>query len=107
LLPAVFGTARRGLARGLLRLAPVVWLGLISYGIYLWHQGMQKKALEWTDSLVKETEFVRGDFWPVLAITLGLSIVVAALSYYVLERPVLRLKDRRPREPREARATDR
>jgi peptidoglycan/LPS O-acetylase OafA/YrhL len=107
LLPAVFGTARRGLARGLLRFAPVVWLGLISYGIYLWHQGMQKKALQWTDSAVRTTEFVRGDFWVVLGATLALSVVVAALSYYVLERPVLRLKDRRPREPREARATER
>ena len=45
LLPAVFGTERRGAVRSLLRFAPVAWLGLVSYGIYLWHQGWIKEAL--------------------------------------------------------------
>ncbi len=35
--PAVFGDARRGLPRRLLRLGPIVWLGVISYSFYLWH----------------------------------------------------------------------
>ncbi|HZJ27482.1 MAG TPA: acyltransferase [Acidimicrobiia bacterium] len=94
LLPAVFGTARKGAVRSFLRLGPVVWLGLISYGIYLWHQGWIKEALQWTDSSVPEGQLIRGPFWVVLGITLACTIVTAAVSYYGLERPVLRLKDR-------------
>jgi peptidoglycan/LPS O-acetylase OafA/YrhL len=37
LAPAVFGDARRGAPRRVLRLRPVVWLGVVSYSFYLWH----------------------------------------------------------------------
>ena len=36
-LPAVFGTGEGGIPRRVLAAAPLAWLGLISYGIYLWH----------------------------------------------------------------------
>ena len=95
LLPAVFGTARKGVVRSFLRFGPVVWLGVISYGIYLWHQAWIKVALQWTDSLVAQGQLPRGPFWVVLAITMAATIVTAAVSYYALERPILRLKNRR------------
>ena len=37
LLPAVFGDDRTGLPRRVLRHPVAAWLGLVSYGIYLWH----------------------------------------------------------------------
>ncbi len=37
LLPAVFGPQDRGSIRWLLRSWPMASLGVISYGIYLWH----------------------------------------------------------------------
>jgi len=97
LLPAVFGapgdagaTGNGGLPRRLLALPLVAWLGLISYGIFLWHYvfaiefGSPGEGLGWT---------------PLLLVTLGGTIPIAAASYYLLERPVLRLKYRnlRPR----------
>ena len=38
LLPAVFGDSLGGLPRVILRNRVLAWLGLISYGIFLWHQ---------------------------------------------------------------------
>ncbi len=96
LLPVVFGTNRRGVVRSVLRFAPIAWLGLISYGIYLWHQGWIKEAQKWTGSGP-----FQGSLWEILAIVLACTIPTAALSYYLLERPALRLKDwRRPARPR-------
>jgi peptidoglycan/LPS O-acetylase OafA/YrhL len=37
LAPVVFGDGRTGAPRRLLRLRPLVWLGVISYSFYLWH----------------------------------------------------------------------
>jgi peptidoglycan/LPS O-acetylase OafA/YrhL len=88
MLPAVFADDAGGLPRAFLRLPLVAWLGLISYGIFLWHYAV---AFELGN---------RGDdfgFWPLLAATLAISIAVAAASYYLLERPVLKFKYRRAR----------
>jgi peptidoglycan/LPS O-acetylase OafA/YrhL len=61
----------------LARAAPVAALGLISYGIYLWHEAF----LDWTAPL------------PVARV-LGVSgcVLAAAISYQVVEKPALRRK---------------
>ena len=46
LLPAVVGDQRRGLARRILALPVLAWLGMISYGIYLWHLPVMSGARE-------------------------------------------------------------
>ena len=38
LLPAVFGPQGKGLIRRFLQCWPMASLGVISYGIYLWHE---------------------------------------------------------------------
>lgn len=86
LLPAVLGTPGRSRIDRWLRHPVVVWLGTISYGIYLWH-------LVWLQWLLQHVT-TRG-FWPLLALTVVLTIPTAALSWYALERPLLRLKDGR------------
>jgi len=93
LLPAVAGAEQGGWPRRLLRLPLLAWLGLVSYGIYLWHHTL----MSW---LVGQDvmEWVPGSGFIVLTVlTLALTLVCAAGSYYVVERPILRFKDWRRR----------
>ncbi len=92
--PAVFGSAAGGLPRRVLANRALAWLGLISYGVFLWHytilrELIERGALDW----VPQAPFVV----LVLAGT-ALAVIAGAASYYLVERPFLRLKDRpRPR----------
>jgi peptidoglycan/LPS O-acetylase OafA/YrhL len=97
-LPAVFGPQDRSFVRRFLRAPVVAWLGLVSYAIYLWHKDIlielvkRHGALDWVS---------QARFLSVLVVVVALTIVAAAISYYALERPALRLKDRVPdRRPR-------
>jgi peptidoglycan/LPS O-acetylase OafA/YrhL len=89
LMPAVFGPASVGLPRRFLAHPVVAWIGLISYGIFLWH---------FVFTLKLGPSGTGSSFPVVLAATLAISIAVAAASYYVIERPILRLKYRRLRD---------
>ena len=89
MLPAVFGDGGGGLPRRLLAHPWMAWLGLISYGIFLWHYAIALQFGVGGSAL---------GFGPLLLTTLGLTIPIAAASYYLLERPLLRLKYRRLRD---------
>jgi peptidoglycan/LPS O-acetylase OafA/YrhL len=85
--PMVFHDGRRSLPARLLSTRLLAWLGLVSYGIFLWHQAFVTALL---DTVV----------WPPFAgialytaLVIAASTAVAALSYYAVERPLLRLKD--------------
>ena len=91
-LPAVFtGDTRSDVAR-FLRWRPIVWLGLISYGLFLWQAGPLVVIFDqgWVSSPHWVVRFVE---FAVLAVCM--TIPLAALSYYLIERPFLRLKDPR------------
>jgi peptidoglycan/LPS O-acetylase OafA/YrhL len=64
-----------------LGLAPLVWLGRISYGVYLWHWPL----FTFVNS---ERTGLRGP--ALLATRLGLTVAVAAASYVLIETPVRR-----------------
>ena len=89
LLPAVFGPQDRGIVRRFLRWPPMVYLGLISYGIYLWHQAWIERAVSWTGRPVFQASFP-----VVLTAALTWTIFTATLSWFVVERPLLRVRDR-------------
>jgi peptidoglycan/LPS O-acetylase OafA/YrhL len=55
--------------------------GEISYGIFLWHFPVVKTLFRVSDDLPP-------------AATLAFTIPIAAASYYILERPILRFKYR-------------
>jgi peptidoglycan/LPS O-acetylase OafA/YrhL len=91
-LPAAFGWRRGGAPRRLLAAPVMAWLGLVSYGIYLWHHD----AILWLiDRGVLDT-FSGAPFLALTALAVALTVPIAGLSYYLVERPVLRFKDRRP-----------
>ncbi|GAA6142699.1 acyltransferase [Hydrogenophaga sp. 5NK40-0174] len=72
--------------------APLVWLGEISFGLYLWHFPIQRMLPR---LITHEWDTPMGSL-QALAISLVGSLVLASISYYWLERPVLtRLSGRR------------
>jgi peptidoglycan/LPS O-acetylase OafA/YrhL len=89
LLPAVFGPQDRGLIRLLLRSRVMVALGIVSYGIYLWHQAWVSMFLRWSHDRLFTIPF-----WDVFGAVLALAVASAAGSYFIVERPLLRLKNR-------------
>jgi len=65
----------------LFSLQPLVWIGLISYGIYLWH---------WPLILWLTPVRTGLDGLALAALRIGLTVAVAAASYYIVERPIRR-----------------
>jgi peptidoglycan/LPS O-acetylase OafA/YrhL len=95
-LPAVVGAIApaRGASRAIGRLLahPVMlWLGVISYGIFLYHDPF----LDW---MVRRGFLDSAPGLPyldLLVVTLAGSIAMGAASYYLVERPFLRRKEAR------------
>jgi peptidoglycan/LPS O-acetylase OafA/YrhL len=84
IFPAVFGPQDRGAIRGFLRTRVMVFLGVISYGIYLWHKPYTELGEQWA-----REGAVSSDFVTQLVLILALTIATATVSYYVLERPLI------------------
>ena len=78
-LAAVVLAPARGLAR-LLSVRPLPALGRISYGVYLWH---------WPVFVVLTAERTGLTGPALLALRLGVTLVLATLSWRLVERPVL------------------
>ena len=87
LLPAVFGPPGRGAVRRLLAHPVLLYLGVISYGIYLWHNAAMEKVV---GQIGRDGSW--GDFLLYLAVGVVAAVVLATLSWRLLERPLLRLK---------------
>jgi peptidoglycan/LPS O-acetylase OafA/YrhL len=68
----------------------MVVLGVLSYGIYLWHEGVTDVYRD-----IANEPVLHGWFPGVLAVTFLASVVLAGLSYLLVERPALALKDKR------------
>jgi peptidoglycan/LPS O-acetylase OafA/YrhL len=85
--PIVLAEGRRSLPATLLSTRLLAWLGLVSYGIFLWHQPLV-------------VQFLHVDFWfpvagypPYTLLVAAVATAIAAVSYYGLERPILRFKE--------------
>jgi peptidoglycan/LPS O-acetylase OafA/YrhL len=77
---------RNGLLSKILSLKPLAWIGVISYGLYLYHFPIMIQ-------LNHPTEWNWGS-WKTVAVAIPLTFTIATLSFYIVERPCLRLKDR-------------
>ena len=98
LLPAVFGDQRQGVIRKGLLLRPVVWVGMVSYGLYLWHFDWMKRSVDRSGGggLVTQGWFntpeLNSNVIKLLAVGLGMGLLCAAISWYALEKPLQRFK---------------
>ena len=87
--PAVFGDQRQGLIRRVLQMRFVVFVGIVSYGIYLWHDPILSEMAKYAN----RSTFISAE--PIvnwLAITtpvLAASILIAMLSWFVVEKPLI------------------
>ncbi len=84
---ALVGWAWQRPTHALLSWAPLVWVGTISYRVYVWHES--ELALAYQMGLP-----VMPTGRAMFAWKLGLGIGCAALTWYAFERPINRLKDR-------------
>jgi len=74
-----------GLTSRLLHHEPLVFVGRISYGLYLWH---------WPVYLVLNGGRIHWPFIPLTLLRLAVSGLCALASFVLVERPFLRVKDR-------------
>ena len=99
-VPAVIAPWSGGIVRRLLACPPARFIGVVSFGIYLWHQAIIRWVTEalgahFTASVTLKWSHVNPPFWVFFLIVLCLAATVAAVSYVLVEVPVLRRAHRR------------
>ena len=75
----------------ILRNRVLAWLGLISYGIFLWHHPIVGRVRR------RPGLGPTGASLGITLATFAIAVVCATLSYYLVERPLLRFKYRSPK----------
>ncbi|HEY8523425.1 MAG TPA: acyltransferase [Acidimicrobiales bacterium] len=89
LLPAVFGPQDKGPIRWALRWRPVAGAGLLTYGVFLWHEWAIDRWIEWRDIQPLD------GWWPgMLAFVVAFTLAVSAVTYWLIEKPSARLARR-------------
>jgi peptidoglycan/LPS O-acetylase OafA/YrhL len=89
LLPAVFGDWAGGWVRRLLAWPMLGWLGLVSYGIFLYHGPIVLEL-----SRAEADQWIPGSgYLSMFSVALAITVPLAAASYYLVERPALSFKD--------------
>ena len=72
---------RRGPIGWVLSFPPLCWLGLISYGLYLWH---------WPVDIVLDADRVGLTGWPLFALRSTVALSISVASYFLVELPIRR-----------------
>jgi peptidoglycan/LPS O-acetylase OafA/YrhL len=98
LLPLAFGPATR--TKDVFGSGTARWLGTVSYGLFLWHPFV----LDWVADLDGRPEFT-GDPVSTFLWTVAGAMVLAALSYYLIEQPFQRWGTQWPRRRPKATGT--
>ncbi|MBX9642450.1 MAG: acyltransferase, partial [Mycobacteriaceae bacterium] len=86
LVVAPVALEQRGLVARVLAWRPLVWLGAISYGVYLWH---------WPIFLVLNGERTGWSGLGLFGIRCAVTLVVAGVSYWAIEQPIRRWRPQR------------
>lgn len=82
-LPVLLAGSGPSRWRGFLSRPVTTYLGTVSYGIYLWHLPVLRQA---RPLLVSERPAVAVFGW---ALALGVTVVLASVSWYLVERPAM------------------
>ncbi len=88
-LPAVFGPQERSLVRRSLQVRPIALIGVVSYGVYLWHEAWIDEYIHWSRHPLFHMSFLL----MILTVT-ALAVAAASVSYAFVERPVRLLRSR-------------
>jgi peptidoglycan/LPS O-acetylase OafA/YrhL len=87
----IYCVARTDFLTGILDGALLRYLGKISYGLYVYHYGIIALAV----AIFREYELPYSVRSPqMFIVTMGATVLIATLSFYLLEKPIIDLKDR-------------
>lgn len=75
----ITGVQADGPVRRVLSVPPLVWLGTISYGVYLYH---------WPVYVVADADRMGFDGPPLVLAQLAITLAISVISFYALERPI-------------------
>ena len=89
MLPILVGNPHRGRLRRFLANRTLIWLGTISYGVYLWHWTIMLEFSKWQVAF-HSPFWQRYLIWGTVPILLA--IVFGAMSWYLVERPAMSLR---------------
>ncbi len=84
-IPAVLARSEKSFVTKTAANPLAIWLGLVSYGIYIWHEAWQDIYLRITDQPALNTSFLK-----MLVFTSVLTLISATLSWYLIEKPAIR-----------------
>ena len=73
------------MVRGLLQTRVLALIGVVSYGVYLWHEAGIALFLRWTGDPLFTIPL-----WELASVVTALAIVAATASYVLIERSIVR-----------------
>ena len=101
MLPLIVGDQSKGILRRVLGFPPFLWLGIVSYGVYLFHPVVLHTLSH--IGLVRFGMGSPGGYFAILSLEFLMVVVAASISWHFVERPMNALKsvpllspDRRP-----------
>jgi peptidoglycan/LPS O-acetylase OafA/YrhL len=101
IVPGIWGPQEAGPIRRFLANRTVQYFGLVSYAVFLWHD-------QWITQLREGWNIYQHLPWPrfgvLLALVFALATATAAVSWHLVERPILALKSSGPGRSRAPRA---
>jgi len=84
-------TAERAFVSRVLALAPFAYLGRVSYGLYVFHNLVIGAPFQWLRAGLRDIHWVRTEPW---ILNLAVTVLLASVSWHLVELPILRLKSR-------------
>lgn len=101
LFPLVFGDPKVGLVRRFVNWKPVWFMGTVSYAVYLWHVDIMERLVTMPTGVGLRVEWhgifdwrlANANFAGMFFLGWGLAFVAAVLSWYLLEKPIMRFKN--------------